>query len=81
MCGRFVQYSDPEIYASRYALDTLCLAQPRYNLAPTQPALAIRRSDAGRRTLAPLRWGLIPSWSRGPDPRYSMIRKTAIPAA
>ena len=32
MCGRFVQYSDPEIYASQFDLDTLCEAKPRYNV-------------------------------------------------
>ena len=42
MCGRFVQYSDPEIYASRFDLDNLCEARPRYNIAPTQSVLAIR---------------------------------------
>jgi len=40
MCGRFVQYSDPETYASRFAVP------PRYNLAPTQPVLVVRTSGA-----------------------------------
>jgi len=77
MCGRFVQYSDPEIYASQFDLDTLCEATPRYNVAPTQPVLAIRQSDEGRRTLVRLRWGLVPAWSKGPDSRYSMINARA----
>ena len=77
MCGRFVQYSDPEIYASQFDLDTLCEAKPRYNVAPTQPVLAIRGTDEGRRELVPLRWGLVPAWSKGPDSRYSMINARA----
>ena len=77
MCGRFVQYSNPEIYASRFDLDTLCEAKPRFNVAPTQPVLAIRESDEGKRELVPLRWGLIPAWSKGPDSRYSMINARA----
>ena len=77
MCGRFVQYSDPEIYASQFDLDTLCEATPRYNVAPTQPVLAIRQSDKGRRALVRLRWGLVPAWSKGPDNRYSMINARA----
>ncbi len=77
MCGRFVQYSDPEIYASHFQLDVICQASPRYNVAPTQPVLAIRETDAGKRELVPLRWGLVPSWSKGPDNRYSMINARA----
>jgi putative SOS response-associated peptidase YedK len=77
MCGRFVQYSDPEIYASRYALDRVCEAAPRYNLAPTQPVLAVRVGGDDCRELVPLRWGLIPGWSKGPDSRYSMINARA----
>jgi putative SOS response-associated peptidase YedK len=77
MCGRFVQYSDPERYAERFGLDHLCHAEPRYNLAPTQPVLAIRLAAAGGRELVPLRWGLIPHWSKGPDSRYSMINARA----
>ena len=77
MCGRFVQSSDPEIYASQFDLDTLCEATPRYNVAPTQPVLAIRQSDEGKRALVRLRWGLVPAWSKGPDSRYSMINARA----
>jgi putative SOS response-associated peptidase YedK len=77
MCGRFVQYSDPEIYASHFDLDVVCQTTPRYNVAPTQPVLAIRETDAGKRELVPLRWGLVPFWSKGPDSRYSMINARA----
>jgi putative SOS response-associated peptidase YedK len=73
MCGRFVQYSDPEVYASRFELESICDARPRYNLAPSQSVLAIRVVGGGTRELVPLRWGLVPSWSKGPDRRYSMI--------
>lgn len=77
MCGRFVQYSNPEIYASRFGLDQLRETMPRYNIAPTQPVLAIRQSETGGRQLAPLRWGLVPAWSKGPDSRYSMFNARA----
>lgn len=77
MCGRFVQSSDPEVYASQFDLDSRCEAIPRYNLAPTQPVLVIRRSEGGKRELVPLRWGLVPAWSKGPDHRYSMINARA----
>jgi putative SOS response-associated peptidase YedK len=77
MCGRFVQCSDPELYASQFDLDVICEAKPRYNLAPTQPVLAIRVAKDGQRALVPLRWGLVPAWSKGPDSRYSMINARA----
>lgn len=77
MCGRFVQYSDPEIYASLFDLDAVCTAVPRYNIAPTQPVLAVRQSENGTRQLVSLRWGLVPSWSKGPDSQYSMFNARA----
>jgi len=81
MCGRFVQHADPEIYASRYAaeLDAGGLGdwRPSFNVAPTCPVLAIRVGKDGGRELTALRWGLIPSWSKGPDNRYSMINARA----
>jgi putative SOS response-associated peptidase YedK len=77
MCGRFVQYSDPEIYASAFDLDLLSAATPRYNLAPTQQVLVVRKTEEGERELVPLRWGLVPSWSKGPESGYSMINARA----
>ncbi|MCU0836939.1 MAG: SOS response-associated peptidase [Chromatiaceae bacterium] len=77
MCGRFVQYSDPEVYASAFGVAAPCEARPRYNLAPTQPVLAVRQAGNGTRELVPLRWGLVPAWSKGPDSRYSMINARA----
>jgi len=77
MCGRFIQYSAPEVYASQFDLDSLCEASPRYNVAPTQLVLAIRHGGEVKREFVPLRWGLVPSWSKGPDNRYSMINARA----
>jgi putative SOS response-associated peptidase YedK len=72
MCGRFVQYSDPEVYALAFGLDSLAPRSPRFNLAPGQPLFAIRSGPAGREGFTPT-WGLVPSWSQGPDSRFSMI--------
>ena len=44
-------------------VDTSLNLQPRFNIAPTQMAPVVRRSDDGRR-MDMLRWGLIPSWSK-----------------
>lgn len=39
---------------------------PRYNVAPTQLAPVVRQGPGGERTGSLLRWGLVPSWSKGP---------------
>jgi len=77
MCGRFVQYSDPDLYGEVFDLGRTCAAAPRYNLAPSQQVLAVRLGADGVRELVPLRWGLVPAWSKGPDSRYSMINARA----
>jgi len=41
----------------------------RYNIAPTQAAPVVRRTAGGRRELALLRWGLVPSWAKDPSTR------------
>jgi len=77
MCGRFVQLGPVTVYASMFGIEGLQggLA-PRYNVAPTQTVMACRERG-GRREIQPLRWGLVPHWSRGPDSRYSMINARA----
>ncbi|MFM9994227.1 MAG: SOS response-associated peptidase [Phycisphaerales bacterium] len=40
---------------------------PRFNVAPTQFAPAVRQSAGGARTGALLRWGLVPSWADDPS--------------
>jgi putative SOS response-associated peptidase YedK len=78
MCGRFVQYSNPEVYARHFQAELACEGPgPRYNLAPTQSVLAVRQTQDGRRELVPLRWGLVPAWSKGPDSRFQMINARA----
>lgn len=49
---------------------------PRYNIAPSQPILAVRQSDAGRE-LVSFRWGLVPFWSKDPKSGYKMINARA----
>ena len=63
MCGRFKLISDRRAVAALLGVDDVPELFPRYNVAPTQPVLAVRLAN-GRREAATLRWGLIPSWSR-----------------
>jgi putative SOS response-associated peptidase YedK len=40
---------------------------PRWNIAPTDPALAVAAGrDEGRRRMGQLRWGLVPHWAADP---------------
>ena len=55
MCGRFVQYSDPDLYRQEFQLDLVCASQPRYNVAPSQNILAIRAGQDAKRRLDWLR--------------------------
>ncbi len=63
MCGRYTLTNpDPAGLRARFdILESLDVADPpRYNIAPTDPVLAVRRLDDGARDLGRLRWGLVP---------------------
>ena len=39
--------------------------RPRYNIAPTQPVLTVRKEQGKKvRQFTTMRWGLIPSWAK-----------------
>lgn len=66
MCGRFTrQYTWAELHAL-YMLSVgfeneRSNLQPRYNICPTTTIDAVVERD-GKRTVEPMRWGLVPSW-------------------
>ena len=47
-----------------------------YNIAPSQDIAAVRSVD-GRRHMALLRWGLVPSWAKAAKTGYRMINARA----
>ena len=47
--------------------------RPRYNIAPTQSVPGVRLDADGKRELALLHWGLIPSWAKDKKIAYSTI--------
>jgi putative SOS response-associated peptidase YedK len=63
VCGRYVVKSPSVKLKVKFHLDDVPLFEPRYNVAPTQLVPAVRQED-GKRRLATLRWGLIPSWAK-----------------
>jgi putative SOS response-associated peptidase YedK len=65
MCGRYVITSAPEAIRALFRYLEQPNFPPRYNVAPTQP-VPIVRINAGTRSFALVRWGLIPSWVKDP---------------
>jgi putative SOS response-associated peptidase YedK len=72
MCGRFTLTVDPSeiqdlfgnfIFPKRF--------DPRYNIAPSQPILAI--PNDGKNTADFFLWGLIPSWAKDPTIANKLI--------
>lgn len=70
MCGRFTQHSQLELIKKILAGEVQLHINdytPRYNIAPSQPVLAIREVPKTKeREWVHLRWGLIPSWAKDP---------------
>jgi len=50
---------------------------PRYNIAPTQDAAAVRLDRDGQREFVMLRWGLIPYWAKDIKIGFSSINAMA----
>lgn len=71
VCGRFISTSPIDVLATTFEVDEVKTGPvpPRFNVAPTQPVLAVATRPArganGRllRALGTFRWGLVPSWA------------------
>ena len=66
MCGRFASSLPPEAIRALFrTTNPPSNLAPNWNVAPSQPAMVIRRHPkTGERHLDLLRWGLIPSFTR-----------------
>jgi putative SOS response-associated peptidase YedK len=73
MCGRFTNSVRREALAERFEIVVPETVAERYNVAPGQPVLAIRRREEVAREPTQLRWGLIPHWARDPRIAFKMI--------
>ncbi len=83
MCGRFTLTQD-----RKAIIDDLDVAEweaaaehrPRFNVAPTQPALTLTGSGAApgsHRVVHEMRWGLVPGWAADPSTASKRINARA----
>ncbi|TCT06043.1 SOS response-associated peptidase [Aquabacter spiritensis] len=69
MCARFAQHNGPSRYVEWFGAHwidpVLPNAPARFNAAPTQDLLVLRRNpETGLGAFGLLRWGLVPSWAQ-----------------
>ncbi|WP_338722682.1 SOS response-associated peptidase [Devosia sp. XK-2] len=65
MCGRYASTLPPEMMTELFKLLNRVEMVPRYNIAPTQPIVAIWEAE-GRREAHFARWGFVPNWVKDP---------------
>lgn len=73
MCSRFSLTSPQQAVRSLFNLDSVDAFPPRYNIAPTQPILIVRRGRRADREAVLTRWGLIPAWVKDPREFTTLI--------
>lgn len=67
MCGRYTLTASGETIAEEFGLEAVPELVPRYNIAPTQPALVVRARGTGRRAEW-MKWGIAFPPGRGRKP-------------
>jgi len=83
MCGRITQKSPPDQLRLTILMGTpddprVTKAKARYNGAPSQDLLVIRRHPkTGEYQQDLLRWGLVPNWTKEVSPKLKPINATA----
>ena len=76
MCGRYSLIADIGELRERFDFDGSELTHaPRYNIAPTQMALAVTNGSERRGSY--MHWGLIPSWAKSASVGSRMINARA----
>jgi putative SOS response-associated peptidase YedK len=76
MCGRYTLTASAEAIKGAFQLATIPPeVQPRYNIAPTQPAPVVL-GQAVRQMLM-MQWGLVPSWAKDASGASKLINARA----
>jgi putative SOS response-associated peptidase YedK len=76
MCGRYTVAVDPQLLAERFGVMLPEGIAPRFNVAPTDPVLALTERSAGRELMV-ARWGLVPHWAKDAKGGARMINARA----
>ena len=76
MCGRYTVAVDPQLLAERFDVALPEDIAPRFNVAPTDPVLALTERSAGRELMV-ARWGLVPHWAKDTKGGARMINARA----
>ena len=80
MCGRFTLTLDADgLQAAFPGFAPPKMVAPRYNVAPTQPVLAVPNNHPDKMEF--MLWGLIPGWAKDPAIGNKMINARAETAA
>jgi putative SOS response-associated peptidase YedK len=74
MCGRYTLAApDPATIRDRFPIGEAVQVRRRFNVAPGDDVLAVTTDRTGEPRGELLRWGLVPSWAKGPDTGLKMI--------
>ena len=81
MCGRYTnRFTWKELHERLDLIGTPLNLRPRYNVAPSQDVAVVRAAEDGR-SLAMLRWGLIPEWAKDHAIGHKLINARSETAA
>jgi putative SOS response-associated peptidase YedK len=67
MCGRCTLDTNESNLAQQFEVEVNESITSRYNIAPSQPILTIKKDEANRRSLTKMKWGLVPNWVKDLD--------------
>jgi putative SOS response-associated peptidase YedK len=67
MCGRATLTSPIEDVVELFGAAAIDVGPPRFNIAPGQPILTVRRGVQSQRELVLLKWGLVPRWAKAEE--------------
>src|SRR5207302_2183574 len=74
VCGRYTLATpSPADVRARFGIREELEIRRRYNVAPGDDVLAVTTDRDGAPRGELLRWGLVPSWSKGPGSGLKMI--------
>jgi len=76
MCGRF-QLKSEQDWSAEFGVATPPDLPPRYNIAPTQEVMTVRRDAGGIRRAGLLHWGLVPFFAEDPAVGNRLINARA----